>query len=202
MNETSSTVGKGAEPDRPPKRPRESLKARQAFNLYCELREARSLKEVARRLGKHKSQMAGWSVVNGWSERVAAYDAELENKAVEAAAVADQAAADKWEQRRQESLEKKYTDGEQYEDQGKNMRIFPITEVRRVVEVDETGRETQVQIIKPARWTKRDALRFTQAGQAMKEAAIRNAAVRRPSQIREVDTFEDVPLEPSEKEPQ
>ena len=66
------------------------------------------------------------------------------------AAVADQA-ADKWEQRRQESLEKKYTDGEQYEDQGKKMRIFPITEVRRVVEVDETGRETQVQIIKPAR---------------------------------------------------
>jgi hypothetical protein len=28
--------------------------------------------------------------------------------------------------------------------------------------------------IKPARWTKRDDLRFTQAGQAMKEAAIRN----------------------------
>jgi len=133
---------------------------------------------------------------------VAAYDAELEHKAVEAAAVADQAAADKWEQRRQESLEKKYTDGEQYEDQGKKMRIFPITEVRRVVEVDETGRETQVHIIKPARWTKRDALRFTQAGQAMKEAAIRNAGVRRPSQIRDVDTFEDVPLEPSEKEPQ
>ena len=48
----------------------------------------------------------------------------------------------------------------------------------------------------------RDALRFTQAGQAMKEAAIRNAGVRRPSQIRDVDTFEDVPLEPSEKEPQ
>ena len=165
MNEPQETPGRDhpEEVAPPPKRP-ESLKARQASDLYRELREKRSLKEVARMLGKDISQIGLWSRKYGWCGRAAAFDAELERIALEAAAVAARAEAAQWEQRRQKHRERLYTEGEQFMDQGKAMRAVPLMEVRRVVEVDETGRETHVQIFKPARWSKRDALAFTKGG--------------------------------------
>lgn len=47
------------------------------------------------------------------------------------------------------------------------MPQFPLTEVTRAVQVDEAGRETIIQTLKPARWAKRDAARYWQiAGDA------------------------------------
>jgi hypothetical protein len=66
------------------------------------------------------------------------------------------------------------------------MNKFPLTEVKRVLKIDGAGSETQVQIIKPARLVKRDALGLRRPARPM-EAAIRNEGGTASAQIKEVD---------------
>lgn len=59
----------------------ESVKAFEAFSVYLEMGEDRSLRAVGQKLGKSKALMERWSRTYQWVERVAAYDADVQRKA-------------------------------------------------------------------------------------------------------------------------
>ncbi|MEW6572879.1 MAG: hypothetical protein AB1374_04530 [Bacillota bacterium] len=62
------------------RQPGESAQAFQAFALYRDMGPARSIREVARRLGKSKTQIDRWSVRWDWVERAAAWDEEIDRQ--------------------------------------------------------------------------------------------------------------------------
>ena len=79
------------------------------------------------------------------------------------------------------------------------MLKWPINEVKRTVAVDANGRETQIQVIKPARWAKRDVARYMVTGHVLGDGAIRNEGATSPD-IEEIDVFDDlVPFKPAGK---
>lgn len=59
----------------------ESVKAFEAFTLYLEMGDERSIREVAQRLAKSRTLIGRWSVTYQWVERVAAFDADVQRKA-------------------------------------------------------------------------------------------------------------------------
>ena len=54
----------------------ETSKQFQAFVIYRDLAEERSLSKVAKQLGKSTQLMSRWSAANNWVERCAAFDRE------------------------------------------------------------------------------------------------------------------------------
>ena len=63
-------------PDPWEKQPRESDPAFQAFAVYRDMGAERSLRKVAKALGKNARLIDGWSAKNSWRVRVNAWDAE------------------------------------------------------------------------------------------------------------------------------
>lgn len=59
----------------------ESVKAYEAFSIYLNLGEKRSINAVALKLSKSRTLISRWSSTYGWVERVAAYDTELQRQA-------------------------------------------------------------------------------------------------------------------------
>lgn len=59
----------------------ESVKAFEAFTVYLEMGDERSIREVAQRLAKSRTLIGRWSVTYQWVERVASYDADVQRKA-------------------------------------------------------------------------------------------------------------------------
>ena len=59
----------------------ESIKAFEAFTVYLEMGDERSLRAVGQRLGKSRALMERWSRTYQWVERVASYDADVQRKA-------------------------------------------------------------------------------------------------------------------------
>ena len=59
----------------------ESVKAFEAFTVYLEMGDERSIREVAQRLAKSRTLIGRWSVTYQWVERVAAFDADVQRKA-------------------------------------------------------------------------------------------------------------------------
>ena len=62
----------------------EGHKAHEAFECYRDLGGKRSIREVARRLGRWPSQIGGWSGKHQWVERARAYDTSRERIQLEA----------------------------------------------------------------------------------------------------------------------
>ena len=65
--------------------PNETQKAFEAFCVYRDLNEERSLQKAADNLGKSRGLLEGWSSKFEWVKRVAAWDAERDRKELEAA---------------------------------------------------------------------------------------------------------------------
>ena len=59
----------------------ESVKAFEAFTVYLEMGDERSIREVAQRLAKSRTLIGRWRVTYQWVERVAAFDADVQRKA-------------------------------------------------------------------------------------------------------------------------
>ena len=59
----------------------ESVKAFEAFTVYLEMGDERSIRDVAQRLAKSRTLIGRWSVTYQWVERVAAFDADVQRKA-------------------------------------------------------------------------------------------------------------------------
>lgn len=59
----------------------ESVKAFEAFTVYLEMGDERSIRDVAQRLAKSRTLIGRWSVTYQWVERVSAFDADVQRKA-------------------------------------------------------------------------------------------------------------------------
>lgn len=59
----------------------ESVKAFEAFTVYLNLGEERSIRAVSQKLVKSRTLISRWSADHKWVERVAAYDADVQKKA-------------------------------------------------------------------------------------------------------------------------
>jgi len=66
------------------RQPGETEKAWQAFKLYRDLGEGRTLQEVSRKLSKHQSNVSRWSKKWHWQSRVIAWDMECDRQAQKA----------------------------------------------------------------------------------------------------------------------
>lgn len=160
------------------KRPWHRLKGETALAYsyawnYITMGPGRSIRKVSKkaRVSRH---MKRWSKKWKWVQRAAAYDLWMESKNRERAELFAEQEAKERQQRARDLREKMFQQGQQFIDAAALMVNAPIMEQQRVVERYEDGREKTVQIIKPARWRKLDALRFAQLGDAMAAAAIRN----------------------------
>lgn len=63
----------------------EGVKPFEAFSIYLDLGEERSIRAVAQKLAKSRQLISRWSATYNWVERVAARDDELRRKAHEEA---------------------------------------------------------------------------------------------------------------------
>ena len=63
----------------------ESPKAYEAFCAYLEMGPNRSIRAVGQKLDKSRQLLGRWSAAHQWVDRAAAYDADLRQKAYEAA---------------------------------------------------------------------------------------------------------------------
>lgn len=59
----------------------EGVKAFEAFSIYLDLGEERSIRAVAQKLAKSRQLISRWSATYNWVERVAAWDDDLRRKA-------------------------------------------------------------------------------------------------------------------------
>lgn len=59
----------------------EGVKAYEAFSVYLELGEERSIRAVAKQLNKSTTLIGRWSRTYKWVERTAAYDVDIQRKA-------------------------------------------------------------------------------------------------------------------------
>lgn len=186
-------------PPRPVKK--ESSKARRACQRYCELGTQRSLKKLADALGRPKSLslFAEWCRIYGWVNRANEHDAAVAQKRREDAERRAAQEAELVHQRERELNEKRFKIGMLELDQAEFILKYPMTEVKRTAAVDENGRETQLQVIKPAHWCKRDGPRMARDGVALVEGYIRNARGMASSEIKGEDTYEDVSWKPEEQ---
>lgn len=85
--------------------PRESDKAFAAFSLYLSLGPERSVRDVARKLGKSATLIGRWSSAFDWPSRVAAHAAHLANVEREAIEASARSKAAEWERREQQLRE-------------------------------------------------------------------------------------------------
>jgi len=155
-------------------RPREGTRAYQYAWEYVRMGPDRSIEKVAQKFGKNKRPLKRYSRKWEWVKRAAAYDRSIEAQKMEASEAFTKAEQQKSAQRQRDQRERLFLLGERYIERGSTILKFPLTEVTRVTQVDADGRPTQIQIIKPVRWAKRDALLFSSSGQVMTAAAIRN----------------------------
>jgi hypothetical protein len=188
------------------RRPKEPARAYESAWEYFRMGPSRSIDKVAAALfpggqkgakrGPKAKQLRKLSSKWQWVKRAAAYDAWIEAKNLDAAELFAIQEAQKWAQRERDRRERKYAQGDLLLEAAETMLKFPLTEVTRTVAVDETGRETQIQVIKPARWAKRDVVRFMLTGHVLGEQAIRNEGAV-TSEIEEQDNWDKtVPFKP------
>lgn len=59
----------------------ESVKAFEAFTVYLEMGDERSIRAVSQQLDKSRTLIGRWSVTYQWVERAAAFDADVQKKA-------------------------------------------------------------------------------------------------------------------------
>ena len=176
--------------------PGETSKAYAAFKVYYEMREQRSLEAVAKTQKKHKSQVGAWSAKYNWVPRADAYLdylAEIEHEAEERLARED---AEMWIRRKRERRQRKWDTSEKWLEISDRTDRLPPVEHKQISEKYEDGRPHITTVLKPL---KRDSIRYGQAGFALGEEVIREATAS--LEIKQADTFEDVPLEPAQKEP-
>jgi hypothetical protein len=158
---------------------------------------ARSLEKLQEKLSEKVRisvrQLKRYSKAWQWGKRADDYDRWI--AATNAAAnlkaavlVADQT-AERDAQRAQALRERKYQQSQQLLDQADNMNKSPLFEVKRTVAIDESGRATQIQIIKPAKWSKGDVLRYLELGHTMGRESTAHDPL---SGIEEQDVFDDL----------
>jgi hypothetical protein len=178
--------------------PGEGQKAYAACKLYYEMGPQRNLDAVAKTLGRERSQIGHWSGRYHWVERADAYLdclAAIEQEEVERLARQDTA---KWKQRERAVAEKKWALSSKWLETSELIEKIPVLERTIVTEAYEDGRPKIIHIFKPL---KRDPIRYAREAFALGAEAIREAGVQTSSEIKQSDTFDDVPLEPAQKEP-
>jgi len=143
--------------------PGESAKAHEAARVYLEMRASRSLAAVARRLGKHVSQMERWSKRYEWISRAAAFDQHLDGEERKQFERTELAESQKWRQRQVELAEREFQLGQKLVCKAEKMLDLPLT--RTITEDGKT-------VVQPARWTVKDAARLAREGKALSRGAI------------------------------
>lgn len=66
------------------RQPKESVQAYEAFYLYLQMGDSRSIRKVAQQLGKSDALMSRWSSTWSWVSRSRDYDNDLRRKELEA----------------------------------------------------------------------------------------------------------------------
>jgi hypothetical protein len=179
----------------------ESAKAHAAAEHYFKMRDQRSLESVARTLKKAKSLIARWSAKYQWCDRANAYDAwltQIDQNATKRLANQD---SEKRAQRTRDRHERILGLTDAMLNKATAILNYPLVKAAKTTKADETGRPTEITVLKPARWTLNSAARLIEVAQGVGDKASRDLEASASSKIKEVDIFEDVPFEPGETEP-
>lgn len=135
------------------KRANEHPRAYAAFKVYRDMGPERSIKKVVRSHGKAKATLETWSRRHGWQERVAAWDADQEEKRRKAEDEALKQEAAVWAIRQREVRQRDWDDAQTLRSKVRDMLNFPLT--TRVVRQD--GQEIHIH---PAKFTLNNCARM------------------------------------------
>ena len=127
-----------ADPTKPEpweRQPGESAPAFSAFAAYRDMTD-RSLRAVGQKLGKCRALMERWSAAWDWVDRVSAWDGHRDALRRDETTRQDALRRDRWNERRDELLEREHEIGEQLLRQAALISRFPIA--RTVVTADGT----------------------------------------------------------------
>lgn len=157
----------------------ESAAAYAMFLKYRDLGPHRTIAAVLRADAKpsekkNRRQLEFWSGRFSWLERCRAHEAHAESikQLARDAALAEHAR--RWELRRLESIEDAYSDGVK-------LRRKALAMLAHDLVVEETSEDGQTRIIKPARWTMKEAAIFLRLGAELRAAACEAVGIASPA---------------------
>lgn len=149
--------------------PKESQAAYDAFLVYRNMAKPRSIREVARSVGKYDSLIERWSSRHKWVERALLWD-NAEQR------IADDEALRKhqlWERRRLDAIERRYARAMELDQRAQQMLAMPI--LRKVKEERDDKGNVKLVVFEPAGWRQRDAALMLQLANALEREAIEAA---------------------------
>ena len=156
----------------------ESAAAYAMFIKYRDLGPHRTIAAVLRADAKpaekkNRRQLEFWSGRFSWLERCRAYEAHAEAVKQRARDAALAEHARKWELRRLQSIEDGYSDGVK-------LRRKALAMLAHDLFTEEISEDGKTRVIKPARWTLKEAAIFLRLGTELRAAACEAVGVARP----------------------
>ena len=130
------------------RQPKESGKAFEALCVYLEMGPDRTLRAVARKLGKCDSQIKKWSTDWEWQARASAYQdhhSRLRQKAMEAATIAE---ANEWHKREEEMRLSQYNQAKRWIAKVDKLMEMPHARITSDT-VEEDGKTIHRTIVNP-----------------------------------------------------
>lgn len=133
------------------RQPDEPGKAYDAFVVYRELGSVRTYRTASKRMGRARHTLEKWGRRHDWQARADAYDAFVRSVAQAEYERGVREEAERWQQRQREHREVEFEMARGLMDKAAAMLQFPLAQI---VQEGDDGSTT---IIKPTRWSMRDA---------------------------------------------
>ena len=172
----------------------ESAKAYAIFQRYLySPPDERSLRALASKVGKHRTQLSFWSSRFYWVERIEAWDRRQSQIAAAECERRTREEAEKWEARRREAREEKYAMGKQLRQRGELMVNQPIAE-KKINKTDAGGKQTVTW--KPSHRMQYTGVAMIRIGFQLTDESIREADPACDAGTT-IDVYETVPYDPS-----
>lgn len=160
----------------------ESDKAYAAFMEYARLGPERSMREVARRLGKSLTLLVRWAKRHSWQERIETWNAEQDEIFQKAQENELRKKAELWAKRQAEMRDREWTTAQRLRELAEKMLKMPLV-------MQKTSKDGKSIRIEPVKWSFGDAVRALQlAGE------IERLACGLPTGKNEVTGNENAPI--------
>jgi hypothetical protein len=172
----------------------EGPRAYAAFELYLHSAPAeRSLRDLAAKVRKHRTQIAVWSSRFFWVARAEAWDRRQSEIAAQARERQIGEEGELWERRAKELREEKYTIGRQLRERGQTL-VNQSTVEKKFQKTDAAGNQNIT--LKPNPRMQQTGTAMIMAGFELGDQSVQQASTKSDPEGKVVDVYETVSYEP------